>query len=287
MNYDFEGQAFTGAIRIPIPKSKSPLMLGDKKTPLLEQQTHYYMNASGVNFEDNQTICLLVLKSGQLIFEYYHQRIHPSQTVMLFSLSDFVLNTLEVCAIVEELGREPFWEEPMSNLSGYSGITPVTGGIGIRGVYRSKKGGQELCPKSYADVQELADYSHQNLWGPLGMQYDGYWNVVTGSNRFGSSKYVLSASAVDICKLLYVVMNGGRSIEGRQIYPECQARQVRGYLSAADRNISQDVIAYSSPESTIYLDSGKDIILLRLGTGYTYTSARKWIGLMEDLCSFW
>ena len=288
---------FNRTNRITIPRSHRPCPLVKTFSEERSAKTHYYLRSCGIDLDCSQTICLLALKRGKLIFEYYPQHVNSSQSIMLFALSGLVLKVLECQArydLVRQYGRNS--SQLDFERSAIDSKTPIS----WNSKYWKKERrttehilDQEFfrCVESklhiYQSEKILADYFYQKLWNPLGVEYEASWNIALTDSFFVENKYTLSATSVDLCKLVYVLLNRGRSLSGRVLLSPYYVQVFLSALSPCFSYKNPNLAATSSYGNFVYACAAKDISIIRLGTGYGDMPVSLWLRAMESLCFIW
>jgi len=165
---------------------------------------------------------------------------------------------------------------------------------GLRWQYRS--GDNALLglvlSRALGDVS-ITDYMQQRLWGPLGMEYDGYWST-DHSGGLEKTWCCLSATARDYAKFGRLYMDGGDWNGTRILSPEWVTQSTLTDTSAGSAwnhqyqwwLVSKDSRAFMAVGHLgqyLYVDPDADVIIVRLGRSEGRLSREDWIDALTYL----
>lgn len=155
-------------------------------------------------------------------------------------------------------------------------------------------------------VETITEYTQRRLWTPLGMEYDGVWTIDHAGDGLEKTWCCLAAAARDFAKFGRLYLNEG-SWNGRQIVPaewverSTQHGQVPetawpndykaigwwnyGYQWWLASKEEGDYFALGKDGQILYLNPGKDVVILRLGWSRGDLLASQWVSLFQKIAA--
>ena len=146
-----------------------------------------------------------------------------------------------------------------------------------------------------ATGMSVSDYLETRLWGPMGAEGDGSWDLDSDRSGFERMSVGINGRAVDLAKLGWLFLRGGK-VGDRQVVPQAWVEQVTHatdaiYTSRADHANYYQNYWFLDVENEAYYAEGNfcqfiyvypaaDLVLVRNGSdcGGTY-----WTGLLGDI----
>ena len=139
---------------------------------------------------------------------------------------------------------------------------------------------------------QLNKYLREKIWVPLGMEFDASWNVDSKKDNQIKMFCCINARAHDFAKFGRLYLNKG-NWNGRQIVPQewieksmsiiNDSRDSQDYPYTYQWRVKEDgaIFAKGVLGQYIYVDPGKNVIVVRLGKK---SAGVHWARLMEDMC---
>jgi CubicO group peptidase (beta-lactamase class C family) len=141
----------------------------------------------------------------------------------------------------------------------------------------------------------VSEYLETRLWGPMGAEGDGSWDLDSERSGFERMSVGINGRAIDIAKLGWVFLHGGR-VADRQVVPQAWVNQISRGNEAIYTNRGAHANSYLNywfldVENGAYYAEGNfcqfiyvypaaDLVIVRHGSdcGGTY-----WTGLLGDI----
>lgn len=152
-----------------------------------------------------------------------------------------------------------------------------------------------------ATGRPVTTYLQEKLWNPLGMEYDGSWNLDAEENGFEKMETGINARAIDFAKFGRLYLNQG-NWNGNQIIPSDwvaisisdnglikDAPIYYGYMWWGERcnPDSKDFLATGDHGQFIYISPAKNLIIIRNGDNYGIESTgEEWFVWADAFCQF-
>ncbi len=146
-----------------------------------------------------------------------------------------------------------------------------------------------------ATGMSVSEYLGTRLWGPMGAEADGSWDLDSKRSGFERMSVGINGRAIDFAKFGWLFLNGGK-INGRQIVPPEWVDRVRNATGAIYTDRAEHAYYYlnywwldaerdafyaeGNFGQFIYIYPSADLVLVRMGmdTGGVY-----WTGLLGDI----
>jgi CubicO group peptidase (beta-lactamase class C family) len=141
----------------------------------------------------------------------------------------------------------------------------------------------------------VSEYLETRRWGPMAAEGDGSWDLDSERSGFERMSVGINGRAIDIAKLGWVFLHGGR-VEDRQVVPQAWVNQISRGNEAIYTNRGAHANSYLNywfldVENGAYYAEGNfcqfiyvypaaDLVIVRHGSdcGGTY-----WTGLLGDI----
>ncbi len=174
-------------------------------------------------------------------------------------------------------------------------------------LFRYKSGDNALLALALSralGAETITDYAQRRMWTPLGMQDDGMWTIDHEGDGLEKSWCCLAASARDFAKLGRLYLNGGQwfgqqLISADWIEQSTQIGQVPaggwpeeytsigwwsyGYQWWLASQEAGDYFAYGKDGQFLYVNPGKDLLIVRLGWSQGALPGSQWIQLFQAI----
>ena len=137
-----------------------------------------------------------------------------------------------------------------------------------------------------ATKQPFQDYFYEKLWAPLNMEYDASWSLDSKKNNTVKAFCCLNATMRDFAKFGKLYLNNG-NFEGKQVVPKNWIEKSLNKVNARKNNseygfqwwrmeekkggeyfIKDSYYAQGILGQFIYVNPEKNMIMVRLGSGY-------------------
>lgn len=153
-------------------------------------------------------------------------------------------------------------------------------------------------------TETITEYTQRRMWTPLGMQDDGMWTIDRAGDGLEKTWCCLAATARDLAKLgrLYLndgTWNGRQMLSSEWIKESTQVGQVPevawpqeysetgwwnyGYQWWLASREAGDYFALGKDGQFLYVNPGKDLIIVRLGWSLGTLRSSQWINLFQAI----
>jgi CubicO group peptidase (beta-lactamase class C family) len=143
-------------------------------------------------------------------------------------------------------------------------------------------------------TKTITEYMQERLWGPLGMEYNGAWNIDHEGNSLEKTWCCLSATARDFAKFGRLYLNygiwKGKSIVSRNWVEQSTKidtsegsawnYQYQWWLVSKEGNA---YMAIGHLEQYLYINPAKQLIIVRLGKSPGNLDREDWISILTFL----
>jgi CubicO group peptidase (beta-lactamase class C family) len=291
-----------------LPVATVPVRQGGR---LVERDLEGFLRSTG-------TTAFLAIKGDTLVAEAYFHGYRHDSTVSSFSVAKPVVSALVGIAIAQ--GRIGSVDDPVTRyLPELARRDPRFGRISLRHLLTMSSGLADLAPYYQLDLRAMAlrdtriagpagrrfhynnvnpvllgmvlerttgtsvsTYLADQLWGPLGMEADGFWSLDGRRSGLELLQAGLNGRAIDFAKLGALYLHGG-VWRGRQLVPRRWVADSTSGDSETDPSPRfqydwwtrpggppNDFWAQGNHGQFIYVAPSRNVVLVRFGTGYNY-----------------
>lgn len=153
-------------------------------------------------------------------------------------------------------------------------------------------------------TETIAEYTQRRMWTPLGMQDDGVWTIDHEGDGLEKTWCCLAATARDFAKLGRLYLNNGewngqQLLSSGWIDESTQVGQVPetawpqeysdvgwwnyGYQWWLASQEAGDYFALGKDGQFLYVNPGKDLVIVRLGWSLGALRSSQWVGLFQAI----
>ncbi|MFC7526873.1 serine hydrolase domain-containing protein [Parapedobacter sp. GCM10030251] len=140
--------------------------------------------------------------------------------------------------------------------------------------------------------KSITEYLHENIWQPIGMEYDASWSVDRQKDGIEKTFCCLNARARDFAKLGRLYLNNG-NWQGKQLVPADWVAQSTRVDSAGGSNkhyqyqwwlptLDGDFLAQGILGQYVYVNPAKNLLIVRLGHKVNVSWFRVFANLVKE-----